>query len=730
MQTVAQLTTDLEAPVGASSRQIIMQYPQLLREFNTGWMGQDFAIDLETTGLDYTRDRILGVALTFADGRSYYLVFEHTEPLHEQFVGDSTEAVTLYPSRTHLPRIGVCRGVLQDLLAQEDVTVIAHNLKFELHFLSKQGVQFYGKLVDTMLAAQLIDENRRVGLKTFGSLVGMPLKNYTELEHYPGFAKQEILGLPLDVAAHYAMDDTAATWALWQLFEPQLAEEGVEHAFYDIWMPLLHSLQEMEARGIAMDIDGVREAAVKYEKIAQEAEHAVWRVGIEMVLDRYVNELDWLHIPDAYLKTLHTLDEPYEDAGDGVIVRGVALPVWRKYNKNGSESRAFKPRIPWFNPGSTAQIKELLWQHLGLPAAQVAEVFDLKFGGDENDPIYAADRDNLTIIKSEMGEKCPQVVNDLLTFRKASKLLSTYLRTYEERCDASDSYCLRTNFNQASTDTGRLSSSRPNLQNQPARGEEGRLIRSLFIARPGYKLVVADYSMMELRLAAHFSGDPVMVGAFKQGLDLHAVTAASQQGVEYGDFMDSLAQGDPQATKARFIGKTSNFGLLYGMGPHKFQKLLLVDAGVKVSLDEAFELVEQFNDTYETLTRWKRELSRWIVEHEYIDTIAGRKRRLPSVASPVEWIRRGALRQGINARIQGSCADIICEVIPPIQDQFVALGGSLLLQVHDELVGEVPHERAELAAGLMSKMMTETTRDFLVPLVAEAGIGDTWGGAK
>jgi DNA polymerase-1 len=123
-------------------------------------------------------------------------------------------------------------------------------------------------------------------------------------------------------------------------------------------------------------------------------------------------------------------------------------------------------------------------------------------------------------------------------------------------------------------------------------------------------------------------------------------------------------------------------------------------------------------------------LSRWIVEHEYIDTIAGRKRRLPSVASPVEWIRRGALRQGINARIQGSCADIICEVIPPIQDQFVALGGSLLLQVHDELVGEVPHERAELAAGLMSKMMTETTRDFLVPLVAEAGIGDTWGGAK
>lgn len=718
-------------------RMTITNYNFLMQEWSNGWMDQDFAIDLETTGLDYMKDRIVGVALTFADGRDYYLVFEHTKPIalqgveHLEGPDPATVYKTIYPSIAFLPRAAVCRGVLQDLLGQEDVQVIAHNLKFELHFLSRQGVTFHGKLVDTMLAAQLVDENRRVGLKNFGSLIDKPLKNYLEMEHYPGFAKQEILGVPLERVADYAMDDTATTYALWQHLRPLLATEGVEHAFYDIWMPLLHSLQEMEARGIAMDIEGVRKAKETYTAIAREAELAVWKEGIRMVLKPPQPE-QWENIPDPYLKTLCTLDEPYDvlDGGDNVRVRGVTLPVWRKYTKAGVESKAFRPRIPWFNPGSTTQIKALLWDHLKLPIMEAAEVFDLKFSGDEGDPLYAADRDNLTILKAEMGEMCPKVVDDLLRLRKASKLLSTYLTTYEEKCDATDHYALRTSFNQASTDTGRLSSSKPNLQNQPARGAEGQLVRSLFIARPGHQLVVADYSMMELRLAAHFSGDPVMIQAFREGRDLHSVTAAGQKGMTYEDFTCALASGDAQAKTARFIGKTSNFGLLYGMGPRKFQKLLMVDAGVKVSLDEAFALVEQFNDTYQVLTRWKRDLSRWIEEHGYVDTIRGRKRRLPGVFSEVEWIRRGALRQGINARIQGSCADLICEVIPPIQDQFVALGGSLLLQVHDELVGEAPDEHASLAARLMSKMMTENTRDFLVPLVAEAGVGQTWGGAK
>ncbi len=266
-------------------------------------------------------------------------------------------------------------------------------------------------------------------------------------------------------------------------------------------------------------------------------------------------------------------------------------------------------------------------------------------------------------------------------------------------------------------------------QNQPARGEEGRLIRSLFVARPGQKLIVADYSMMELRLAAHFSEDPTMVAAFKQGLDLHNVTAAGQMDVSYEEFIRRYAAGDAACVTARFIGKTSNFGLLYGMGPRRFQRLLLVDAGVKVSQEHAHALVVDFNDTYLALTAWKRDIERFILKHGYIDTIRGRKRRLPDAASPVEWIRRAALRQGVNARIQGSCADLICEVIPPIHDQFVALGGSLLLQVHDELVGEAPEAKAPLLARLMSTMMTEHTRGFRVPLVAEAGIGDTWGGA-
>jgi DNA polymerase I-like protein with 3'-5' exonuclease and polymerase domains len=588
-----------------------------------------------------------------------------------------------------------------------------------------------------MLAAQLVNENRKVGLKSLGgSLLGKEMTSYDKLQHYPGFAKHEILGVPLPLVAEYAMDDTEATWALWHHLEPQLAEEGVDHAFYEIWMPLLLSLQEMESRGIAMNMAGVKEARERYEQIMRDAEIAVWREGVRMVKMLYFGQLfagEWEKIDETYLKPLSKIDEPYtiiEGENPSVEIRGTTLPLWRKYTKTGAVSKAFSPRIPWFNPASQNQIKDLLFSWLAVPVEDIAETFELRFTGDEAQPIWSADRDNLRVIKHEMGDECPEVIDHLLTYRKASKLISTYLKVYEEKCDAGDHHCLRTNFNQASTDTGRLSSSGPNLQNQPARGEEGRLIRSLFVARPGHKLVVADYSMMELRMAANFSGEPKMINAFREGLDLHSLTAAGQMGMSYAEFVDALEAGDAQAKKARFIGKTSNFGLLYGMGPRKFQKLLLVDAGVKVSLDEAVGLVDDFNKTYATLTEWKRDIERFIQKHGYIDTLRGRKRRLPDVWHGPDWAKKAALRQGVNARIQGSCADIICEVIPPIQDQFLALGGSLLLQVHDELVGELPSSQADLGSKLMSKMMTENTRHMTVPLVAEAGIGDTWGDAK
>lgn len=714
------------APKGAlRNRTTIMSLDQLRCEMeDTSWLGQDFAIDLETTGLSYTKDRILGVALTFASGQSYYIVCEHTEPVYEET--GAPEGEIDYVACVYCPRAEVMR-LLAPLFNQPDIIVMAHNAKFEWHFLSRMGVDFNCTLVDTMLAAQLLNENRKVGLKSLARLVGMDLTEYKELEHYPGFGKEEILGVPLPLVADYAMDDTEATFRLWQKMQAELAAERLETAFYDIWMPLLPVLGEMEARGIAMDMEAVRRAKAHYEEVAREAELVIWREGVQMVLDRRKTCGSWEAIPDYYYRTLASLDEPYTEleATPYAMVRSTMLPVWRKYNKNGAESKAFRPRIPWFNPGSTAQLRDLLFECYGLKVPE-----DIDFNLNANGEV-GVDKDTLKVLRYELGDEAPPVLDAILSYRKASKILSTYIRTYEEKCDASDHSALRTNFNQAATDTGRLSSSGPNLQNQLARGEEGKLIRSLFVARPGYKLVVADYSMMELRMAANFSKDPVMCDAFRKGLDLHSLTCAGQQKIDYATVVQQIDAGDHAMSTARKIAKNSNFGLLYGMGAKKFQRFLLVETGVKVSLEEAYALIDQFNRTYSTLSQWKREMERWVLKHEYMPSLRGRKRRFPDIANYIDWMKARALRQAINARVQGSCADIINEVMPPIQDMFRYLGGSLLLQVHDELVGEVPAENAETAANLMAKMMVEKINpELTIPLVAEAGIGDSWGAAK
>jgi DNA polymerase I-like protein with 3'-5' exonuclease and polymerase domains len=721
------MATDIypcEAALGGGLRTTITTLAALRAEILT-FLGQDFAVDLETSGLDYTKDRILGVALTFADGRSYYVVCEHTIPVTQRF-GIDPEVTDYFP-RIFCPRAEVMR-LLAPLFAQPDITVMAHNAKFEWHFLTRAGIEFHCHLVDTMLAAQLLDENRKVGLKSLAPLVGMPLTDYKELEHYPGFKKDEILGVPLPLVADYAMDDTEATYRLWQRFHPQLFAEGQWSAFRDIWMPLLPVLAEMEERGIAMDMEAVRQAKAQYTVMAREAELVIWREGIEMVLERF-REQEWADVwqamPDYYLKTLVTLDEAYDDAGDLVLIRGKALPVWRKYNKDGSESKAFRPRIPWFNPGSTSQLRELLFDRYKLTVPEDID-FKLNVNGE-----VGVDKDTLKVLRYELGEDAPPVLDAILSYRKASKILSTYIRTYEEKCDEREHYALRTNFNQASTDTGRLSSSSPNLQNQPSRGDEGAVIRNLFVARPGFNLFVADYSMMELRMAANFSKDPVMCIAFREGRDLHSLTCAGQQNTTYDDVVARIAAGDHAMVTARKIAKNSNFGLLYGMGGRKFQRFLLVETGVKVSLDEAYALIDDFNRTYSTLAQWKREMERWVLTHEYMPTVRGRKRRFPDIADYIDWQKAGAVRQAINARVQGSCADIINEVIPNIQATFRDLGGSLLLQVHDELVGEVPAENAERAGRLLAKMMVERINpDLTVPLVAEVGIGDSWGAAK
>lgn len=700
-----------------TARRTLVTDLDVLRALCEERRGMGFAVDVETTGLSWRSDRILGVALTFADGNSFYVVLEHTR--EEVDIAGRDDPLYSWPSIAYIPRADAM-SVFAPFFDQRDVLMVAHNAKFDQHFLVAAGAPIKGQLHDTMLAAQLVDENRSVSLKALAPLVGMNLTEFGSLERYPGFGRHDFLGVPLDAAAQYAMADTEATWKLWGLLRQQMHDEGVWDAYSNVWKPLLPVLRQMESRGIALDMARVQQLRAQFVERAAVAEEAIWREGTAMVISRIVGPDWWDSVPSGYLKPLRDLGDVDPDA-EYVEYQDMPLPVLRKPNKN------FLPRVPWFNPASPTQIKDLLFNHYGL------KLPDDVWLPPNKDGTIGADRQTLTILQRELGDNAPPILQTILDHRKASKLVSTYFDAYVEHADPADHHCLRTTFNQAVTDTGRLSSSSPiNLQNQPARGADGALMRSLFVARPGYKLVVADYSMMELRMAAHFSEDAAMLEAFNNGLDLHTLTAAGQRGLTYDELAELLATGDVSAKQWRLVGKNSNFGFLYGMGAKKAQRYLLVETGVKFSVDESQDLITGFDTTYAGITAWKQRTLRRAARDGYVTTLAGRKRRLPDLRNRADPYKRGqAERQAINAIIQGSCADVISGCMPPLQQALRGLGGSLLLQVHDELVAEVPIEHAEDAARAMENFMVGLVNPHLAcPLVAEAHIGLNWAEAK
>ena len=692
------------------TRREIVTDASRLRDLLPTWFGLDFAFDVETTGLDYVNDRLLGLALTFDDERSYYLAIAHTEPAE-----DGT-----YPVREHLD-VGEMVQIISPLFLQRQQTMIAHNAKFDLHFLTRHGIEMFGRLADTVLAAQLIDENRELGLKKLANLVDMDLTPYSELVSYPGFKKYEILGVPFEIAADYAMLDTEATLALWKRFRLELVEEGVDEVYRNVWMPLLVVLQQMEAKGIRLDLDKVREVRAEYEKLATESEWAVWEDGMKMLLKRYKGVAPG-EFPKGYLRmaSQEELDEVFTDEnGDQFVeVRGLRLPVIVPTPRS-------KPRIPHFNIGSNDQLADLLYNHY-----EIEPPTDFKLKRKQNGD-FGVDKSTLKVIEMGYDGDPPEILSHILTWRKASKFIGTYLNRFVEEAGGDPENVIRTTFNQDVTDTGRLSSSNPNLQNIPSRGPEGAKARSMFIARPGHKLIVADYSMMELRIAAHYSQDDVMLKAFAEGMDLHTLMAAKNTGKEYEEMKALVDAGDPWAKQQRSIGKTQNFGLLYGMAAPKFRTHLRVETGLLLPLEDVEGLVRAFDELYAGVTDWKYRVMRYAHRVGYTQNLYGRKRRLPDLYSSNRWERMRAERQGINFCVQGTCADIMSEALDAMAPALASVHAYPLLQVHDEAVAEAPEEFAHAASVIMQECMTALINPRLrCALNVEAHVGNTWYDAK
>jgi DNA polymerase I-like protein with 3'-5' exonuclease and polymerase domains len=682
-------------------------------------LGKPFAFDVETSGLSYLKDRLLGVALSFQDGGSYYLVIEHTVPVNGEIVE------TKFIDIDKLPQI------LNPLFAQEDVLMVGHNAKFDLHFLTRAGVKLHGRLADTLLAAKLLDENRDNDLKSLAAnILGSSYQKYQELAVYKGYKKSEILAVPLDQAAQYAMNDTEATLKLYWKFAQALANErhrgnSLADVFNNLWMPLLFVLQEMESRGIAVDMDNVKALRYRYNQEREKLRSIVVKEGLEVLVDHFKDNLESIPSLNMRMATKQEIADAYTDVNGRHVtdIEDIGVPIIT-HDMVGRTER-WTPRVLQFKTNSIPQLQDFVYKYTKVRVDQYTPLKRAKNGQ------YAVDKDNLETLVFYLGNECPPFIKRVLEWRKVDKVITTYLDRFIKDCDRDDHYALHTSFNQDVARTGRLSSSGPNLQNISARGDMGAEVRSCFVARPYHQLLVGDLSQAELRMLAHYSRDPLLIDAFATGKDLHSLTAAGNMGISYEEFMAELENGNPEHAMQRRVGKTQNFGLLYGMAYKKFQRYLLTELKMEITFEEAKELINKFNATYARSTAWKREVEYAVRQVGYVATISGRKRRLPDAFSRDEYIRGRAERQGVNCIIQGSVGDIMAEGMIEVQKALRPYGAHLLLQVHDEDVAEVPTSWAEQARDAMEYAMTSKCNLYLrVPQKAEVGIGQSWYTAK
>ena len=352
-----------------------------------------------------------------------------------------------------------------------------------------------------------------------------------------------------------------------------------------------------------------------------------------------------------------------------------------------------------FNINSTQQLRAVLYETLRLPTEGIART---QSG-------YSTAASELEKLRGEH-----EIIPLLEEYRELAKLQNTYIETLPELVDEQTGR-IYAEFNQVVAATGRISSQNPNLQNIPVRTELGQEIRSAFVAPRGRRLVKADYSQIELRIAAHISQDEKMLAAFAAGEDIHAATAAAIHGVAVGD----VTAGQ------RRDAKTLNFGVLYGMGPGKFA------AETGVSMEEGRSFIERYREEYAGITALIDETVRQAEEQGYVETLFGRKRYVPEIKARNQRMRAQAERIAFNHPMQGTASDILKKAMivlqAVIEKQYP--DSQMVLTVHDELVCEVPAEHAEEFASVIKKTM-EGVATLDVPLEVDVAVGKNWRDVK
>jgi DNA polymerase-1 len=424
---------------------------------------------------------------------------------------------------------------------------------------------------------------------------------------------------------------------------------------------------------------------------------------------------------------LHSLllnvEQPLEPVLADMEYIGIRIdqPYLKQFSKSleqdlaAIELRAYAAAGETFNLGSPKQLSDLLFEKLGLDRRKSRKT---KTGG------YSTDAATLEKLQGDHP-----VVDAVLEYRTLAKLKSTYVDALPALV-RKDTERVHTDFNQAITTTGRLSSSDPNLQNIPIRTAFSRQIRQAFIPESGWVIVSADYSQIELRILAHLTQEPALVETYRENGDVHALTARL------------LLDKSDISSEERRLAKIINFGVIYGMGAQRFAR----EAGVTSS--QGKEFIDRFYQRYPKVFEYLQQMQREAIAQGYVETILGRRRYFNFASDSLKRLRGSnpkeidltkvrtrdqydaqSLRAAANAPIQGSSADIIKIAMIKLHDQLQAYQARLLLQVHDELIFEMPPQEWETLQSEITDTM-ELAHPLSVPLKVEIHAGQNWMDAK
>ena len=522
-------------------------------------------------------------------------------------------------------------NIFKPLYEDPQILKIGQNIKYDLEVLANYGIELKGELWDTMIAHYLIQPELHHNMDYMAEVyLNYQTIHIDELIGPRGKNQKSMRDLSPTQVYEYAAEDADITLRLKNVLEPKLKDAGVVDLFYQIEMPLVRVLAEMEMNGVLIDTDSLKETSELFTMRLTELEHRI-----------------------------------YELAGEE------------------------------FNIASPKQVGDILFGKLQI----IEKPKKTKTGQ------YVTNEETLQSLRSKH-----EIVEKILEHRGLKKLVGTYVDALPKLINPRTGH-IHTSFNQTITATGRLSSSDPNLQNIPIRGEDGKEIRKAFIPEPGCQFFSADYSQIELRVMAHLSEDEHMMQVFREGKDLHAATAATI----YKKGIDEVSRDE------RTKSKRANFGIIYGITVFGLAERLEIDRS------EARQLIDGFFQTFPQVHDYMERSKEIVREKGYAETIFHRRRYLPDIHSHNATVRGFAERNAINAPIQGSAADIIKVAMVRIYQRMKdeGLKSKMILQVHDELNFSVLPEEKELMERLVLEEM-QGAFALKVPLIADAGWGENW----